>query len=61
MEKQRGIPNDEVRHIAHVIAEKSIRNIGPEQPIQSAKKYIETYNKVIKYIEEYNRELLVNK
>ena len=50
---QRGIPTNEMKHIAHVIAEKSIVALS-EQPITAVKKYLETYNDVIDYIEDYN-------
>ena len=56
--KQHGIPSNEIKHIAHIIAEKSISNIGPEEPIKSLEKYLETYNTVIAHIEEYNTKCL---
>lgn len=45
---------DEMKQVAHLMAQRNISTVGGGEPIRATEKYLETYNKVIDKLEEYN-------
>lgn len=45
---------DEMKQIAHLMAQRNISTVGGGEPIRATEKYLETYNQVMDKLEDYN-------
>ena len=48
------LTEEDMKQIAHYISQRSISTIGTGEVIRSAEQYLETYNKVMDKLEDYN-------
>lgn len=45
---------EDMKQIAHLMAQRSLSSIGGGETIRATERYIETYNQVMNKLEEYN-------
>lgn len=54
--KQHKITTDEMKQIAHHIAQRSLATIGPLETKRALAKYMETYNSILDELYSYNND-----
>lgn len=52
--KQYRLLEEDRKQIAHHIAQRSLVNIAPGQPIRATEEYLKVYNEVLEKVMEYN-------
>lgn len=54
--KQYRLTEEDRKQIAHHIAQRSLANIAPGQPIRATEEYLKVYNEALEKVIEYNNK-----
>lgn len=55
--KQHKMNEEEIKQVAHFLAQKSTDRDAPGSPSEALKHYLETYNKIVDKLYEYNSSI----
>lgn len=56
--KQYRLTEEDGKQIAHHIAQRSLANIAPGQPIRATEEYLKVFNEVLEKVIEYNNNAI---